>query len=107
MFFTANGNKERTQNYDVENSWRQQTLKNENESERIYSWLKDNRLRGREMNVAGSSSCPIRGDFESPDIGTGELDCISLLIRCNLPYTHTPFICLLDTRYNTRKNVFP
>jgi hypothetical protein len=68
------------------------TLKNENESERMYSGFKGNTLWGREMNVAGSSSCPIRGDFEPRDIRTGRLDCISLLIWCNLPYTLT--LCL-------------
>ena len=49
------------------------------------------------MNVADSGSCPIRGDFEPQDIGTGELDCISLLIRFNLPYTQTLYLSLRHT----------
>jgi len=49
------------------------------------------------MNAGGSVSCPIRGDFEPPDIGTGELDCISLLIRCNSPYTLTFYLSFRHT----------
>ena len=49
------------------------------------------------MNVAGSGSCPILGNLEPPDIETGELDCISLLLRRLLSYTPTLYLSLKRT----------